>query len=50
MAVQVQRDGDDVQVASALAVAEKRAFHAIRASHEAELGGGDSGAAVIVSV
>ena len=46
----VQRDGDDVEVARALAVAEERAFHAVRSSHQAELGGGDAGAAVVVRV
>ena len=46
----VQRDGDDVEVARAFAVAEERAFDAVRAGHQAELGGGDAGAAVVVRV
>ena len=46
----VQRDGDDIEVTRALAVAEERAFDAVRASHQAELGGGDAGAAVVVRV
>ena len=45
---QVERDRDEVDVARALAVAEQRAFDAVGAGHQAELGGRDRGAAVVV--
>ena len=48
--VEVQGDGDDVEVAGALAVAEERALDAVGAGQQAELGGGDAGAAVVVRV
>jgi hypothetical protein len=48
--VEVQRDRDDVEVAGALAVAEERALDAVGAGEQAELGGGDAGAAVVVRV
>ena len=50
VAVEVQRDGDDVEIAGALAVAEERAFHAVGAGQQAEFGGGHAGAAVVVGV
>ena len=50
VAVHVQRDRDDIQVSGALAVSEKRAFHAVRAGHQAKLGSRDAGAAVVVGV
>lgn len=48
--VEVQRDGGDVEIAGPFAVAEKRAFDAVGAGEEPELGGGDAGAAVVVGV
>jgi hypothetical protein len=48
--VQVEREGDEVDVAGALAVAEQAAFDAVGAGHQAELGGGRAGAAVVVRV
>ena len=48
--VEVQGDGDDVEVARALAVAEEGALDAVGAGHQAELGRGDARAAVVVGV
>ena len=48
--VHVEGEGDEIDVAGALAVAEEAALDAVGAGHEAELGGGDGGAAVIVRV
>ena len=48
--VHVEGEGDEVDVAGALAVAEEAALDAIGAGHEAEFGGGDGGAAVVVRV
>ena len=48
--VHVESDRDDIEVAGAFAIAEERAFDAVRAGHQAKLGGGDAGAAVIVRV
>ncbi len=48
--VQVHRQGDQVDVAGAFAVAEQAALDAVGAGHHRQLGGGDSGAAVIVRV
>jgi hypothetical protein len=48
--VEVQGDGDDIEVAGALAVAEERALDAVGAGEQAEFGGGDAGAAVVVGV
>ena len=48
LAEQVQRQGHDVDIAGALAVAEQRALDPLGAGHHAELGGGDAGAAVVV--
>ena len=45
---QVEGDRDDVDVARALAVPEQRSLDALGAGHQAELGGGDGGAAVVV--
>jgi hypothetical protein len=47
---QVDAQGDQVDVAGALAVAEQAALDAVGAGHVAELGGGDRGAAVVVRV
>ena len=48
LGVEVQAQGDQVDVAGALAVAEQRALDAVGAGHDAELGGGHAGAAVVV--
>ena len=48
--VEIQRNGYDVEIAGALAVAKKRAFDAVCAGHQAEFGGRDACAAVIVCV
>ncbi len=45
---EVQGQGDDVDVASAFAVAEQRALDPIGAGHHAKLGGGDGTAAIVV--
>ena len=45
--VEVQGDRDEVEIAGALAVAEERA---VGAGEQAEFGGGDPGAAVVVRV
>ena len=50
LAEQVQAEGDQVDVAGALAVAEQAALDAVGAGAVAELGGGDGGAAVVVRV
>ncbi len=50
LGVHVQRHGDQVDVAGALAIAEQAAFDAISAGHQAQLGGGHAGAAVVVGV
>ena len=47
---QVERQSADVDVAGPLAVAEQGAFDPVRARHEPELGGGHSGAPVVVGV
>ena len=46
--VHVERQRHDVDIAGALAIAEQRALDAVGARHQAELGGGDAGAAVVV--
>ena len=48
LAVHVHGQRDDVDVAGALTVAEQRALDPIGAGHDAELGGGDAGAPVVV--
>ena len=48
--VEIQRHRDDVQIARALAIAEQRAFHAIRAREQAEFRRRHARAAVIVRV
>ena len=48
--VEVHRDGHEVDVAGAFAVAEERALNAVGAGEHRELGGGDAGAAVVVGV
>ena len=50
LAEQVEGQGDEVHVAGALPVAEQAALDAVRAGHDAELGGRDRGAAVVVGV
>lgn len=50
MGVEVEGEGDEVDVACAFAVAEEAAFDALGRGEEAELGGGEGGAAVIVRV
>ncbi len=47
---QVHAEGDQVDVAGALPVAEQAALDAVRAGQVAELGGGHGGAAVVVRV
>ena len=47
---QVERQGDDVHVAGALAVAEQGALHPVGAGHERQFGGGHRLAAIIVGV
>ena len=47
---QVQAQRDQVDVAGALAVAEQAALDPVGAGHDAQLGGGDGGAAVVVRV
>ena len=46
--VHVQRQRHDVDIAGALAIAEQRALDAVGAGHQAEFGGRDAGAAVVV--
>ena len=48
--VEVQRHGDEVEVAGALAVAEERALDAVRAGEQAQFRGGGAGVAVVVRV
>ncbi|SIJ27713.1 Uncharacterised protein [Mycobacteroides abscessus subsp. abscessus] len=48
--VEVERDGDEVEVAGPLPVAEQAAFDPISARHDAELGRSDPGPAVVVRV
>ena len=50
LGIQVEREGDNVDVPSALAVAKEAALDAVRAGHEAEFGRGDTRAAVVVRV
>ena len=50
MHVKVQRDGHDVEIAGALAVAEERAFDAVRAGEQAQFRRRHAGAAVVVRV
>jgi hypothetical protein len=48
--VEIQGDRYDIEVARAFAVAEERAFDAVRAGEQGEFGRGDSGTAVVVRV
>ena len=48
--VKIQRDGDDVEISGALAVAEKRPLHALRARQQPQFSRRDAGAAVVVRV
>ena len=50
LAEQVHRQGDQADVAGALAVAEQAALDPVGAGHHRQLGGGDGGAAVVVRV
>ena len=50
LAVQVQAEGDQVDVARALAVAEQAALDPLRAGQHGQLGVGGGGAAVVVGV
>ena len=50
VAVHVESDRDDIEVAGAFAIAKQRAFDAVGAGHQAKLGGSDASAAVIVRV
>ena len=50
MHVEVEGDGDDVEVAGAFAVAEQGALDAFGAGEHGQFGGGDAGAAVVVGV
>src|SRR5690606_37493619 len=50
LGVQVQCHGHEIDVAGTLAVAEQAAFDTIRASHQAQLGGGHASATVVVGV
>ena len=50
LAEEVQRQGHDVDIAGALAVAEERPFDAVGPRHHGKLGGGDRGAAIVVRV
>ncbi len=44
----VQRHGDDIDIAGALAIAEQRAFDAVGTGHQSQFGSSDTCAAVIV--
>jgi hypothetical protein len=50
LAEEVQRQGDEVHVAGALALSEEAALHAVDAREHGELGRGDAGSAVVVVV
>src|SRR6202047_1308700 len=50
LAEQVERQGDDIDIAGALAIAEERAFHPFRACHYCKFGGRHSGASVVVGM
>ncbi len=47
---QIEGEGDHVHVAGPFTVAEQRALHPIGPGHDAQLGGGDGRAAVVVRV
>ena len=46
----VQPQRDDIDIAGPLAIAEQRAFHPVRAGHQAKLGRGHGAAAVVMRV
>ncbi len=46
--VEVEAQSHQVDIAGALAIAEQAALDPVRARHQAELGGGDAGAAVVM--
>src|SRR5690606_11429592 len=50
LGVQVQRQGDQVHIAGALAVAEQAPFDAVGPGHDGEFGGGHGRAPVVVGV
>ncbi len=50
LAEQVEAEGDQADVAGALAVAEQAPLHPVRTGHDAQLGGGHRGAPVVVRV
>ena len=50
LGVHVQSNCNDVAIAGALAVAEQAALDPVGPGHQAELAGGDPGAAVVVGV
>ena len=47
---QVETQGDDVDIAGALAIAEQRAFDPVGPGHHRHLGGGDATAAIVMGV
>ena len=50
LGVQIERQGDDVHIAGALAVAKQAAFHPVGPGHDAQFSGGNSRAPVVVRV
>ncbi len=50
LGVQIHREGDEIDVAGAFAIAEQAAFDPVRAGHHGQFRRGDRGAAVIVRV
>ena len=48
--VQIERHRHEIDIAGALAIAEQAAFDAVGARHQAQLGRGDAGAAVVMRV
>src|SRR5207237_3106582 len=48
LAEQIERQGNDIDIPGALAIAEERPFDPLRARHYRKLGGRDSGAAIVV--
>ncbi len=50
LAEEVQRQGHDIDIAGALAIAEERAFDPLRTGHHRQLGRGDRRPAVVVRV
>lgn len=50
LGVEVEGEGDEVDVSGALSVAEEAALDTVGSGHESELRGGNSGATVVVGV